>query len=493
MPDIYSILAKNKENFGQVVSELSVDTIENRTPVEYKEEYNGDRRRRKTSVGWREPKRLEVYSDKLVDAKGDPVRLDDKVVDVARIVTNFPKKTVRTAAAFMMGGKMNLNADNQDDGFNEFKSVWTKKLKMQSTLKRFARKVMSETKAAIIFYPSISIHWSGAKATTLKCKILCLPDKDNVLYEFYPHFNDDDDMDAFIHRYQVLTDDNMVRERAVIWTREKIITGTRTWSGWEAKEVDNPFGLIPVVYAEINAPVWDEVAAIMDAREMRLSRMADTNDYFAEPIMKTFGETDLPGKNTVGKELSFPIKVDPDTGKECHGDAEYLAWQQSIDSVKEELSEARNEQFSGTSQPDLSFDNLKGIGNVSGVSRRFMMIDAEIMASENMEVFGPAIQRCVSIVCAGIANITNIKYRQQLIDNWITVSFDTILPKDPVEQAQVLNLANGGKAFNSQQTVVSNSPLTPPGDVDGELKRMEEDEQKAAERNNMIGLTMGGM
>ena len=33
MPDIYSILAKNKENFGQIVSELSVDTIENRTPV----------------------------------------------------------------------------------------------------------------------------------------------------------------------------------------------------------------------------------------------------------------------------------------------------------------------------------------------------------------------------------------------------------------------------------------------------------------------------
>ena len=122
-----------------------------------------------------------------------------------------------------------------------------------------------------------------------------------------------------------------------------------------------------------------------------------------------------------------------------------------------------------------------------------MMIDAEIMASENMEVFGPAIQRCVSIVCAGIANITNIKYRQQLIDNWITVSFDSILPKDPVEEANVLSIANGGKAFNSQQTVVSKSPLTPPGDVEGELKRMEEDEVKAAERNNMVGMTFGGV
>lgn len=70
MPDIYSILAKNKENFRQIVSELSVDTIENHALCRIQGKYNGERRRRKTSVGWREPKRLEVYSDTLVDAKG---------------------------------------------------------------------------------------------------------------------------------------------------------------------------------------------------------------------------------------------------------------------------------------------------------------------------------------------------------------------------------------------------------------------------------------
>lgn len=94
MPSISEILA-NKD-FGQVVSTLCVDTIEYREPREYYREYHGERRRRKTSVGWREPKRLEVYSDTLVDKNGEPVRLPDKIVDVARIVTNFPKKEVRT-------------------------------------------------------------------------------------------------------------------------------------------------------------------------------------------------------------------------------------------------------------------------------------------------------------------------------------------------------------------------------------------------------------
>lgn len=90
MPSINDILAN--EDFGQVVSTLCVDTIEYREPREYYREYHGERRRRKTSVGWREPKRLAVYSETLMDKEGNPLRLEDKIVDVARIVTNFPKR-----------------------------------------------------------------------------------------------------------------------------------------------------------------------------------------------------------------------------------------------------------------------------------------------------------------------------------------------------------------------------------------------------------------
>ena len=33
-------------------------------------------------------------------------------------------------------------------------------------------------------------------------------------------------------------------------------------------------------------PDWDDVANLMDKKEMRLSRLSDTNDYFSEPILK---------------------------------------------------------------------------------------------------------------------------------------------------------------------------------------------------------------
>lgn len=486
MPSISEILTN--EDFGQVVSTLCVDTIEYREPREYYREYHGERRRRKTSVGWREPKRLTVYSETLKDKNGEPLRLEDKIVDVARIVTNFPKKEVRTSVAFLFGGQMTITGTDQNDGFQEFKRVWERRLKMQSVLKSFARRVLSESKAALVFYPYTSKGLDGNLITELKVKTLSVPRNENTFSEFYPHFDDNDDMDAFIHRYQV-NSNGMIRNSCTIWTADKIITAIEEMGGWAIKEVPNLFGKIPVVYADVFQPEWDEVAFLMDAREMRISRMVDTNDYYGDPMLKTYDVADLPTKDTVGKELSFTSKVHPETQQLYHGDAEYLTWGGSQPSVDKELEETKSELFSGTSTPNLSFDNLKGIGNLSGVARKFMLMDATIKASENMETFGPAVQRCVSVVLAGICNITNIKYRSQLGDNLIDVEFGSILPEDLAETLQTLSVANGGKPINAQRTVTAHSPLTE--DLDKEMKRMEEEEDTAAQRNNMVGLTMG--
>ena len=118
-----------------------------------------------------------------------------------------------------------------------------------------------------------------------------------------------------------------------------------------------------------------------------------------------------------------------------------------------------------------------------------MLMDATIKASENMETFGPVVQRCVSVVLAGICNITNIKYRPQLVNNLIDVEFGSILPEDLAETLQTLSVANGGKPINAQRTVTAHSPLTE--DLEEEMKLMKEEEDTAAQRNNMIGLTMG--
>lgn len=482
MPDIKDIL-KN-EDFGSIVGNLCVDTRENRNPREYMEEYNGDRTRRQESVGYRESKKIAVYSDTEVEVDSEtgeekPKRLEDKTVDVAKVVTNLPKKIVRTSVAFLFGGEMTITAENSNDGFDEFKKVYKRKLKMQSVLKEFARKVLSETKAAIIFYP---VTKDDGKSQ-LKVKILSTPKDSNVECEFYPHFDEDDDMDGFIYKYNAEVNGRTC-ECIKVYTKDVIYSGIMN-GVWQVKKIKNRFGKIPVVYAEVDCPDWEDVANLIDKKEMRLSRLSDTNDYFSEPILKTYGLANLPSKETVGKELNFTMEVDADTGNTYHGDADYLAWQQSCESVTLELNQLDDAIHSGSSSPDLSMSKLMGLGNLSGTSRRFMLIDAEIKASEQMEIFGPAVQRTVAIVQAGMANITHTKYASQLNDNYIEVEFGSILPQDLAEELKNLETAS---QFNSKETIIKNSPYT--DDVETELNRKKQDEKETAQNNSFIGATL---
>ena len=175
------------------------------------------------------------------------------------------------------------------------------------------------------------------------------------------------------------------------------------------------------------------------------------------------------------------MEVDPDTGTSYHGDADYLAWQQSCESVTLELNQLDDAIHSGASSPDLSMNKLMGLGNLSGTSRRFMLIDAEIKASEQMEIFGPAVQRTVSIVQAGM----HTKYASQLNDNYIEVEFGSILPQDLAEELKNLETAS---QFNSKETIIKNSPYT--DNVEEELARKKQDEKDTAQNNSFIGATL---
>ena len=67
-------------------------------------------------VGFSRFKTVAVYSETEEElntqtGKMEPKRLEDKTVPVTKIVTNIPKKIVRTAAAFLFGGDMTITAD----------------------------------------------------------------------------------------------------------------------------------------------------------------------------------------------------------------------------------------------------------------------------------------------------------------------------------------------------------------------------------------------
>lgn len=465
MPSIKDIYTTHIENPQKLLNVLCVDTKEERAQEEYIEEYNGERTRRIKSVGTRITKTIDVLDDK-------GKKTDTKTIHPAKLIFGFPKKIVRTATHFLFGGKMNVSSEENSDAMKEFSRVWVKDLKMQTALKRLARKCMIETKAALLFYVQ-SVKDDEDPETTRELRLRCqVLSSDNG--EFYPHFDDYGDMDAFTRKYSTVNLEGRDVQKAVIYTKEFITHFTHEGGAWShEKGKDNRFGKIPVVYVEQDEPEWEAVNTLIDAFEMRISRLADTNDYFAEPLLKIYGNINkAPGKDEVGKVVQFEMKADLD-GKISHGDADYATWDHTPESIKEELETVREGIYSMTSTPDLSFNNIKGISVKSAKALRFMFMDALIKREENGEIFFDALQRAVSIVVAGITGYTSIKQKDVLVNDDISIDFTDQLPDDMDEFIDSLVTATGGKPIMSQESAASLNPYV--SDPAEEVKRLKKE------------------
>jgi len=473
--------------FADVVTKLSVDSFDSedgseRDPKSYLEEYNGRRERRSTSVGKRENKQIDVFSETEKDAEGNAIKTGTKPVFVSKVHTNIPKKIVRVARAFLFGGEMKVEVRDSNDASEYFKTLFVDQLKMKSIFSQFARTVMVETKGAMHFFPKV-VTVDGKDELQIGVRILSYKNS-----EFYIHRNEYDDVDAFIRKYKAEGEDGKQHDYVWIQTATKEITAVSDGGEWTQDVKPNLVGKITVVYAEQDAPEWEDIATSLDALEMRISRLIDTNDYFSEPILKSYGVSAMPTKDTVGKTIEYPVFVDPDSGKEYHGDSDYLVWQQSIESTKLELDELKGEIHSGTSTPDISFENLKDIGAITGIGMKFMFMDAYIKSIEKMEIFGPAVQRSVSVIKALIGNVAQKQYKSKLDTNNIKVSFRSILPDDLKEYIDILKAANGDKPINASETITALSPFTK--DAVEEVKKINDEADAESKRGSMIGTTL---
>src|SRR5690606_22147237 len=148
-----------------------------------------------------------------------------------------------------------------------------------------------------------------------------------------------------------------------IWTEEKEMTFI---GNTLIDEFPNEFGKIPVVYLSQEFPEWHWVEDMIDRFEMSNSKFADTNDYFAHPMFKAKGNIEsMPKKDETGKMITLPIH---ETGKGniVEADVEFLTWEHAPEAIKLESETLKGLIYSLSDTPDLSFDNVKGLGNVSG-------------------------------------------------------------------------------------------------------------------------------
>ena len=168
-----------------------------------------------------------------------------------------------------------------------------------------------------------------------------------------------------------------------------------------------------------------------------------------------------------------------------------LSWDHSPESVKGEIAYLFNIIFSFTQTPDISFENMKTLGNnTSGAAIRLMFTDPFMKVGNKTEMYGEMFTRRSNIVANGICNAgIYVKGIDASVAEDIDFEpvFEPYIPKNDVELMQLITQSNGGKASTSQRRSIELNPLNDDADsVEKEIKEEQQDElmQQAA----MLGM-----
>jgi hypothetical protein len=186
-------------------------------------------------------------------------------------------------------------------------------------------------------------------------------------------------------------------------TGEHIYRCKRANIGWEVKVEDNPVGKILFLIFE-QKPEAAAVQAMTERYENLGSVDSDVNDRFSNPAMVATAEVlnSLPKQEDEAK--LFILK--------SGGKMEYLTWDQASQSKENEYKRLEKHILSKSFTPDIDFENMKGLGNMSAKAIRKVLLLAVIKAERHKEKHDDYMNRHAHLILAIMGNVLDYKHKR---------------------------------------------------------------------------------
>lgn len=212
--------------------------------------------------------------------------------------------------------------------------------------------------------------------------------------EIYPYFDSYGDLKAIGVRYEAEEGEEMLTY-SECWTEDRHRVW-RTGSGKSEEIVDEAvtLGKIPGIYISRPRPVWDGLSHIRQEIEYAMSRHSDVVAYNSSPILKVVG--DLEGRENKG-ETQRVYRVAPG------GDVAYVAWQQGPEAMKYHIDTLLDMFWTQSQMPDISFAQMKGLGNIGYDARQTLLMDAHLKVGEESDAWLEALDREANVLKAYLA------------------------------------------------------------------------------------------
>jgi len=275
---------------------------------------------------------------------------------------------------------------------------------------------------------------------------------------------------AFAWGYYLTEQGNRTIHHIDIYTADKIYLCKRGGVGWDVTTYENPVGKIPVLLFE-QEPEHSDVQPMIEKVENSESVEADVIDRFANPTMVATAEilNALPKQEEEAKLLIL----------KNGGNVSYLTWNEASESKKNQFERMDKHILSKSFTPNIDFDNMKSLGNLSAKAIRKVMLLAVIKAEKHKEKHDGYMSRHASLMIAIMGNVLDYVHKSEFDALNLGHEFQEPFGDDVSDM-----LADISKQFNdgalSRETYVELSYLVK--DAQTEIKRIKQEQAENMEQ-----------
>lgn len=292
--------------------------------------------------------------------------------------------------------KNNISTPDTDKAFNEFQK-FLKETRFDTTMRQAKRKAGAETMSAKLYH----IYRDANDEPRVKVIVLSLSNG----YTLRPLFDQYQNLVAFGYGYYLKEGDKSV-EHFDIQTPQFIYRCKRARIGWEVVPVANPTGKINVILYQ-QEKEWERGQHRINRDEFIDSKSADINEYFADPMAAATADVinNLTDPEQIGKLIKLTSK---------DSEFRYIEPPTASDMKEGEKKVLRESILQDTLTPDFSFENMSGMGSLSGEAIRRAMILGYIKRDNSKEIYDIAVDREKNLILSIMANVTHIEMKDAL-------------------------------------------------------------------------------
>ena len=400
----------------------------------------------------------DILPNKLIKDKNGNIVRERKV---NRISTAYQKLIVNRLVAFGFANPIILESEPenelQEQVLNSIKSI-QHKVKERSFNKKVARDLYRSKQVAELWYFTRNKNNYYGFESDFKFNVLKLSPWNGD--KLRPIFDNYGDLIAFSREYTV-------KEASYIdiWTDEqKVRLTSNDGTVWKEESTPHNFGKIPIVFGSQEHAEWRDIQRNIERLEMLLSKHAEINDYNAAP--KTFVKG-------IVSSLPQAGEANPTLQGGENTDVKVLSWEAAPESIRLEIENLIENIHKFSQVPNISFESIRGMGQISGVMLKMLFTDTYLKIMEKNEIWDEYFSRRYSLLNSMLQSI-HPPYQ----DNGLEIT-PVVQPYKIEDEEAYLNLlmsASGSRSIISRRTAIEKSGLV--DDVGAEMERIRDDEEQ---------------